>query len=50
MKNWVKENIEVRDITCAVGLALLGAGLWQIDPAYTLIAMGGVILYISLRR
>jgi len=37
------------DLTAAItALAAIGVGLWWIDPAYSLIGVGGVVLIVTL--
>lgn len=44
----VLSGLDERDALLFLGLALLGAGLWQINLPVALIAVGAVLIYVAI--
>ena len=46
----VLKTIDVRDLHCYGGLALVGVGCWIYAPGASLIVVGAALFYLALRR
>lgn len=42
-------SFDLRDAVAAVGLSLVGAGLWWVYEPAALIGVGGFLLWVSVR-
>ncbi len=46
----IKRMIDARDIHAYGGAALLGYGLWLIEPAFAFIGVGSLLVYLGVWR